>query len=112
MADVLLGGLFAAASALPVAAQQGEAPPQPVTVVTLESSDVTLTSALPGRVTASGVAEVRPQVGGIIDERLFEEGRDVTRGDPMYRINSATYEAAKAAAVCSTALREVSTSQS
>ncbi|MAU48084.1 MAG: efflux transporter periplasmic adaptor subunit [Yangia sp.] len=103
---LVIGGLFAAASALPVAAQQGEAPPQPVTVVTLESSDVTLTSALPGRVTASGVAEVRPQVGGIIDERLFEEGRDVTRGDPMYRINSATYEAAKAAAEASLAQAE------
>ncbi|EEX16519.1 EefA lipoprotein [Citreicella sp. SE45] len=103
---LVIGGLFAAASALPVAAQQGEAPPQPVTVVTLESSDVTLTSALPGRVTASGVAEVRPQVGGIIDERLFEEGRDVTRGDPMYRIDSATYEAAKAAAEASLAQAE------
>lgn len=103
---LVIGGLLAAASALPVAAQQGEAPPQPVTVVTLESSDVTLTSALPGRVTASGVAEVRPQVGGIIDERLFEEGRDVTRGDPMYRIDSATYEAAKAAAEASLAQAE------
>ncbi|MBR9838317.1 MAG: efflux RND transporter periplasmic adaptor subunit [Rhodobacteraceae bacterium] len=103
---LVIGGLFAAASALPVAAQQGEAPPQPVTVVTLESSDVTLTSALPGRVTASGVAEVRPQVGGIIDERLYEEGRDVTRGDPLYRIDSATYEAAKAAAEASLAQAE------
>ncbi|NIY98916.1 efflux RND transporter periplasmic adaptor subunit [Salipiger sp. HF18] len=103
---LVIGGLLAAASALPVAAQQGEPPPQPVTVVTLESSDVTLTSALPGRVTASGVAEVRPQVGGIIDERLFEEGRDVTRGDPMYRIDSATYEAAKAAAEASLAQAE------
>lgn len=103
---LVIGGLFAAASALPVAAQQGEAPPQPVTVVTLESSDVTLTSALPGRVTASGVAEVRPQVGGIIDERLYEEGRDVERGDPLYRIDSATYEAAKAAAEASLAQAE------
>ncbi|MHA7869751.1 MAG: efflux RND transporter periplasmic adaptor subunit [Salipiger thiooxidans] len=103
---LVIGGLFAAASALPVAAQQGEAPPQPVTVVTLESSDVTLTSALPGRVTASGVAEVRPQVGGIIDERLYEEGRDVARGDPLYRIDSATYEAAKAAAEASLAQAE------
>lgn len=80
------------------AQEQGERPPQPVTVVTLQSSDVTLTTKLPGRVQASGVAEVRPQVSGIINERLFEEGTTVNRGDPLYRIDPATYEAAKASA--------------
>lgn len=78
--------------------QGGEAPPTPVTVVTLEANDVTLTSTLPGRVAASGLAEVRPQVSGIVTERLFIEGRPVARGDPLYRIDSASYEAAKAAA--------------
>ncbi|AWI84811.1 efflux transporter periplasmic adaptor subunit [Alloyangia pacifica] len=80
------------------AQEQGQRPPQPVTVVTLQSSDVTLTTKLPGRVQASGVAEVRPQVSGIINERLFEEGTTVNRGDPLYRIDPATYEAAKASA--------------
>ena len=80
------------------AQDQGQRPPQPVTVVTLQSSDVTLTTKLPGRVQASGVAEVRPQVSGIINERLFEEGTTVNRGDPLYRIDPATYEAAKASA--------------
>ncbi|MCT4371241.1 efflux RND transporter periplasmic adaptor subunit [Yangia mangrovi] len=80
------------------AQQQGQRPPQPVTVVTLQSSDVTLTTKLPGRVQASGVAEVRPQVSGIINERLFDEGTTVNRGDPLYRIDPATYEAAKASA--------------
>ncbi|EPX79619.1 efflux RND transporter periplasmic adaptor subunit [Salipiger mucosus] len=96
---VLAIGLFSA----PALAQQqgGEAPPTAVTVVTLEASDVTLTSTLPGRVAASGVAEVRPQVSGIITERLFEEGRPVERGDPLYRIDAATYEAQKAAAEAS-----------
>jgi membrane fusion protein (multidrug efflux system) len=74
-------------------AQQAAAPP-PVTVVTLSPQDVTLTSLLPGRVAASAEAEVRPQVNGIITERLFDEGADVIEGDPLYQIDTATYEAA------------------
>lgn len=100
-------GLAAASAALPATAQEGgNTPPQPVTVVTLEASDVTLTATLPGRVAASGVAEVRPQVSGIITERLFEEGGPVEAGDALYRIDSATYEAAKAAAEASLAQAE------
>jgi membrane fusion protein, multidrug efflux system len=78
--------------------QGGDAPPMPVTVVTVHTEDVTLTSTLPGRVVASGVAEVRPQVDGIITERLFSEGADVSVGDALYRIDPATYEAGVAAA--------------
>ncbi len=73
-------------------------PPTPVTVVTLKAQDLTLTSTLPGRVVASGVAEVRPQVDGIIVERLYEEGAHVAVGDLLYRIDSATYEAQVAVA--------------
>jgi membrane fusion protein (multidrug efflux system) len=73
---------------------QQAAPAPPVTVVTLAPQDVTLTSLLPGRVAASAEAEVRPQVNGIITERLFDEGADVTMGDPLYQIDTATYEAA------------------
>jgi len=81
------------------AAQQGGGGrPQPVTVVTLEARDVTLTTTLPGRVVASGVAEVRPQVDGIIEERLFEEGASVRLGDPLYRIDPDAYEAEVVAA--------------
>lgn len=90
-----LCGLLLASS---VAAQQAGAPPTTVTVVTLEASDVTLTSKLPGRVEASRVAEVRPQVSGIITERLFEEGKPVEAGAALYRIDSASYAAQKAAA--------------
>lgn len=79
-------------------AQQAGAPPTTVTVVTLEASDVTLTSKLPGRVEASRVAEVRPQVSGIITERLFEEGKPVEVGAALYRIDSASYAAQMAAA--------------
>ncbi|MBL29222.1 MAG: efflux transporter periplasmic adaptor subunit [Rhodospirillaceae bacterium] len=76
----------------------GEQPPTPVTVVTLQARDVTLTATLPGRVVASAVAEIRPQVDGIIVERLFEEGGHVSVGDPMYRIDADSYEAQVAAA--------------
>lgn len=76
----------------------GAPPPTPVTVVTLQAQDVTLTADLPGRVVASGVAEVRPQVNGIIVERLFQEGSDVDVGQPLYSIDSASYEARVAAA--------------
>ena len=75
------------------AAAQDAPPPTPVTVVTLEAKDVTLTSELPGRVVALGVAEVRPQVSGILVERLFQEGAEVKEGDPMYRIDPAIYAA-------------------
>ncbi len=79
-------------------AQQQERPPTPVTVVTVKAQTVTVTSTLPGRVVASGVAEVRPQVNGIIVERLFEEGSAVKEGDVLYRIDPATYNAQVVAA--------------
>jgi len=101
-----VAGLLAAAGT--AAAQPGPAgdQPVPVTVVTLEASDVTLTSMLPGRVVASGVAEVRPQVDGIITARLFDEGADVAVGDPLYEIDPATYRAAVAAAEAAVAQAE------
>ena len=80
-----------------VLAQQ-ERPPAAVTVLTLHKQSVTVTADLPGRVVASGVAEVRPQVNGIITERLFEEGSRVTEGDVLYRIDPVAYEAQVAAA--------------
>lgn len=96
MADLprVMAALAACACLMPgtLTAQQGQEP-VPVTVVTVEPQDVTLTSLLPGRVAASAEAEVRPQVNGIITERLFEEGADVSEGDPLYQIDVATYEA-------------------
>ncbi|SDD97682.1 efflux RND transporter periplasmic adaptor subunit [Rhodospira trueperi] len=88
--------LLAAAGAAWAQAPSG-APPA-VTVRTLATQDVTLIAELPGRVVASGIAEVRPQVDGIIVERLFEEGSDVTVGQPLYRIDDATYRARVASA--------------
>ena len=95
--------LLSLAAAATAQQQGGEAPPTPVTVVTLQSQDVVLTADLPGRVTASRVAEVRPQVAGIITDRLFEEGQSIEEGDPMFHIDDAVYAAEKEAAEASLA---------
>ena len=76
------------------AAAQQSTQPAAVTVVALEPRTVTLTSTLPGRVAASAEAEVRPQVNGIVTERLFSEGAQVDSGDPLYRIEPESYRAA------------------
>ncbi|MGB3242975.1 MAG: efflux RND transporter periplasmic adaptor subunit [Sulfitobacter sp.] len=89
--------VFAASLPIVVVAQQ-DRPPTAVTVVTLKAGDVTLTAPLPGRVAASSEAEVRPQVNGLIRERLYVEGRPVIKGDPLYQIDAASYEAQKALA--------------
>jgi len=64
-----------------------------VTVVTLKTQPVTLTRQLPGRTNAFVVAEVRPQVTGIVKERLFAEGSLVHAGQPLYQLDDATYQA-------------------
>lgn len=95
---VLAGMVAGAAQGVSAQAPGGDMPPPAVTVVTLKAQDVTLTASLPGRVVASAEAELRPQVGGLIVERLFEEGSEVAQGDPLYRIDPRTHEAAVAQA--------------
>jgi len=87
-------------------APEGRGAPPAVTVVTLHQQDVTLTADLPGRVVASRTAEVRPQVDGIIIQRLFEEGSTISIGQPLYLIDPATYEAQVAAAQAQVAQAE------
>jgi membrane fusion protein (multidrug efflux system) len=106
LAGPALFALALAAATHGAQAQQGERPPAEVTVVTLKVTDVTLTSTLPGRVVASAVAEVRPQVDGIITERLYEEGAPVEVGDPLYRIDQDAYAAQVAAAQAQVAQAE------
>jgi membrane fusion protein, multidrug efflux system len=69
-----------------------------VAVVVMKQERVVLTTEQPGRVSAYLVAEVRPQVNGIIQKCLFTEGSDVKSGDILYQIDPATYEAAYAGA--------------
>nr|WP_299691696.1 efflux RND transporter periplasmic adaptor subunit [Hydrocarboniphaga sp.] len=100
---------FAVALMSLAACGQKQAPPPPppalVKVVTLHPSSVTLTTDLPGRTVAYRVADIRPQVNGLIQKRMFSEGGDVKEGQQLYQIDPApyraTYESAKATALSS-----------
>ncbi|HFC6397115.1 TPA: multidrug efflux RND transporter periplasmic adaptor subunit MtrC [Neisseria polysaccharea] len=70
-----------------------EAPAPVVGVVTVHPQTVALTVELPGRLESLRTADVRVQVGGIIQKRLFQEGSYVRAGQPLYQIDSSTYEA-------------------
>lgn len=70
-----------------------EAPAPVVGVVTVHPQTVALTVELPGRLESLRTADVRAQVGGIIQKRLFQEGSYVRAGQPLYQIDSSTYEA-------------------
>ena len=71
------------------------APPGPleVGVHTLKETPMQLDTDLPGRTVAYRIAEVRPQVNGIVQKRLFEEGAEIREGQQLYQIDPATYEA-------------------
>lgn len=68
-------------------------PAQKVDVVTLTEQEVALTEVLPARAVAAKVAEVRPQVTGIILKRNFVEGSHVVAGQTLYQIDDAIYQA-------------------
>jgi membrane fusion protein (multidrug efflux system) len=72
--------------------ESGDVAPQ-VAVVTLKTQSVKLSRQLPGRTRAFLVAEVRPQVTGIVKQRLFTEGGYVKAGQPLYEIDDAIYRA-------------------
>src|SRR5580658_1338122 len=74
-------------------AAQPPAVPPSVGYVTIEDRQVTLTDQLPGRVSAYETSDVRPQVNGLIEARLFTEGDLVHQGQPLYHIDSSPYEA-------------------
>lgn len=67
--------------------------PAPVAIVTLVPADVGLFDELPGRVAAVRTAEIRPQVGGIIQRRLFDQGAEIRAGQPLFQINPAPFKA-------------------
>jgi membrane fusion protein, multidrug efflux system len=90
---VLLGALIATGSGCGGGHVQSAAAAPTVNVVTLRSTPVSLTTDLPGRVSAYRIAEVRPQVNGVILKRMFTEGEHVRAGQQLYQIDSARYEA-------------------
>lgn len=91
--------LAACDDATPHAAPQ--MPPPEVGVLTVTPERVVLTTELPGRTAPYRIAEVRPQVGGIIQKRLFKEGSEIKAGDLLYQIDPATYQASYDAAKAS-----------
>jgi len=76
---------------------QGETQAHPaepqVTVHVVEKAPLAVTTELPGRTTAFRIAEVRPQVSGIVLKRNFTEGSDIEAGQSLYQIDPATYQA-------------------
>lgn len=89
--------------------QAGPAPsagPPEVGIITIQPQRAVLTTELSGRTAPLLIAEVRPQVGGIIQKRLFAEGSDVKAGQVLYQIDPASYQAAFASAKASQARAE------
>ncbi|WP_075180499.1 efflux RND transporter periplasmic adaptor subunit [Pantoea sp. 1.19] len=74
--------------------QQGQQQAPEVGVVTLKTEPLQVTTELPGRTSSYRIAEVRPQVSGIILKRNFVEGSDIKAGESLYQIDPATYQAA------------------
>ena len=70
------------------------APVPEVATVVIAPQSITLTTELPGRTAAFRVAEIRPQVNGLIQKRLYTEGSEVAAGQPLYQIDPAQYQAA------------------
>ncbi|WP_022982708.1 efflux RND transporter periplasmic adaptor subunit [Ideonella sp. B508-1] len=70
------------------------APATDVGVFTVSAQSLPLTTELPGRTVALQSAEIRPQVSGIIQKRLFTEGSEVQAGQPLYQLDAASYDAA------------------
>ena len=102
---LMAGTLLAGCKEGPASAS-GAMPPSAVDVVTLNQTPLTLTTELSGRTSAHRIAEVRPQINGIILKRYFVEGSDVKAGQVLYQIDPATYEAAVASAEASLAKAE------
>ncbi|MDR0476502.1 MAG: efflux RND transporter periplasmic adaptor subunit [Desulfobulbaceae bacterium] len=88
-------------SATPPGPGGANMPPPQVNVYVATSAPTRLTMDLPGRAAAYRIAEVRPQVNGILQKRLFEEGSLVKAGQVLYQIDPAIYEAALASAEAS-----------
>lgn len=71
-------------------------PPKRITEVgtyTINEKEITLQQELPGRTVIALNSEIRPQIGGIIESRLFKEGSTVKKGEVLYKVVSSSYEA-------------------
>ncbi len=93
LAMLVLSGSFLLSGCGEEQKQGGEMPPPDVKVVTLKAAPLTVSTELPGRTSAYRIAEVRPQVGGIILKRNYKEGSDVKEGESLYQIDPAPFQA-------------------
>ncbi len=91
---IFMGVLIAAGCGQQTAGGPPKGGSPEVAVITVQPRAVATTTELAGRTSAHQVAEVRPQVGGIVQKRLFTEGSDVQAGQVLYQIDPSTYQAA------------------
>lgn len=105
VAGLLASGLLVTGCKKKAAAPPPAGPPE-VSIITIAPKRVEITTELPGRTSAYLIAEVRPQVSGIIQKRVFTEGSDVKAGQVLYQIDPATYQAAYASAKAAEARAE------
>ncbi|MGX9782951.1 efflux RND transporter periplasmic adaptor subunit [Janthinobacterium lividum] len=90
---LIAAALFSLAACSKPAPEEGAAPPAAVTVLKLQAAPVVLSDELPGRVAAFRTADIRPQVGGIVLRRQFEQGAEVKAGQKLFQLNPAPFQA-------------------
>jgi membrane fusion protein (multidrug efflux system) len=90
---LLAAGMLTACQDRPAATPAARAVPVEVGVVTVSARDAPLELMLPGRLSAGQVAEIRPQVGGLVLKRLFTEGALVAAGQPLYQLDASSLQA-------------------
>lgn len=93
-AVVIMATAFVASCGKPPGGPPPASGPVELGFIVVAPQSLTLTTELAGRTTAFQIAEVRPQVGGIVKQRQFTEGTDVKAGQALYKIDPATYQAA------------------
>lgn len=90
---LIAAALLSLAACSKPAPEEGAAPPAAVTVLKLHAAPVVLSDELPGRVAAFRTADIRPQVGGIVLRRQFEQGAEVKAGQKLFQLNPAPFQA-------------------
>ncbi|MDN2672259.1 efflux RND transporter periplasmic adaptor subunit [Janthinobacterium sp. SUN026] len=90
---LIAAALLSLAACSKPAPEDAGAPPAAVTVLKLQAAPVVLSDELPGRVAAFRTADIRPQVGGIVLRRQFEQGAEVRAGQKLFQLNPAPFQA-------------------